>query len=54
VLPRDYDWLDARELTINLAKAWKIDGVGKNLLIVVYLKGYRCGLMGRLRSIKLA
>jgi uncharacterized membrane protein YgcG len=41
VLPRDYDWLDARELTINLAKAWKIDGVGKNLLIVVYLKGYQ-------------
>jgi uncharacterized membrane protein YgcG len=41
VLPKDYRCSDARELTLQLAKKWDVDGPGKNLLVVVDLGGHK-------------
>jgi uncharacterized membrane protein YgcG len=41
VLPKQYDCPDARQLTLDLAQRWGVNGDGKTLLLVVDLKGHK-------------
>lgn len=41
VLPKNYDCPDARQLTLDLAQRWGVNGDGKTLLLVVDLKGHK-------------